>query len=272
MPVLYDLYRNDMMITLVKLKKMKQAGEKITCLTAYDASFAAILEQAGVEIILVGDSLGMVIQGHKDTLAVTMENMLYHIQIVKRAVTHSMLMVDMPFLSYNTPEQALENAGSLIKAGAQIVKLEGQENLLPIIEKLNAYDIPICAHLGLRPQSIYKISGYKAQGLDEISFSKIIEQAKAFVAAGADILLLECVPASLAKIISEQVEVPVIGIGAGKDCDAQVLVLYDILAISPKQPSFSRNFLSDTILSSIKAYVKAVKEQTFPSDKEILWK
>jgi 3-methyl-2-oxobutanoate hydroxymethyltransferase len=257
-------------ITVTTLRKMKQAGEKITCLTAYDASFSHILEEAGVEILLVGDSLGMVIQGQDSTLPVTLGDMIYHTRIVSGVSEKALIMADMPFMSYATPQQALFSAGRLLKeGGAHMVKLEGGAAMVKTVRELTGHGIPVCAHLGLLPQSVNKMGGYKVQGRDENSAHDMIVDARAMEEAGADIVLLECVPATLAAEITAALEVPVIGIGAGPQCDAQVLVSYDMLGITPgKRPKFSKDFLKDAedIRGAVSAYVQAVKDGTFPSD------
>ena len=256
-------------ITITRLKKMKQDGEKIACLTAYDASFARILDAAGVEILLVGDSLGMVIQGRETTLPVTLDEMIYHCRAVAAGSEHALLMVDMPFMADATPEQALHSAGRLMKeGGAQMVKLEGGARLRETVQALAAHGIPVCSHLGLLPQSVHKVGGYRVQGRDEAGALAMIEDATTLEAAGADMLLLECVPATLAAEITRAVDIPVIGIGAGPDVDAQVLVLYDMLGITPgKRPSFSHDFLAGAadIPAAVAAYVQAVKDGGFPT-------
>jgi len=256
--------------SLTKLLKMKQKGEKITSLTAYDASFAQLMEQAGIDIILVGDSLGMVIQGKESTVPVSMQEMIYHTQIVSRATKSSMIMADLPFATTYTPEVAYQNAARLMAEGeAQIVKIEGGQVMLKTIAYLSERGIPVCAHLGLLPQSVYKMGGYKVQGKDHESAKQIINEAALMEDAGADIVLLECVPKTLATEISKQLTVPVIGIGAGNGCDAQVLVCYDMLGITHGGgPSFSKNFLRDTgsVIAAFEAYKKAVKSGQFPND------
>ena len=257
-------------ITTSTLRKMKQAGEKITCLTAYDASFAQILEEEGVEIILVGDSLGMVIQGQDSTLPVKLGDMVYHTQTVRAANKKALVMTDLPFMTYATPMQALASAGRLMKeGGAHMVKLEGGAPMVDTVRHLAQHGIPVCAHLGLLPQSVNKLGGYMVQGRDEKEAQAMLADARAMEDAGADILLLECVPSLLAAEITAAVEVPVIGIGAGPQCDAQVLVLYDMLGITPgKRPRFSKDFLqqSGDIRSAVRAYVQAVKDGSFPAD------
>jgi len=257
-------------ITVTTLRKMKQAGEKITCLTAYDASFSHILEEAGVEILLVGDSLGMVIQGQDSTLPVTLGDMIYHTRIVSGVSEKALIMADMPFMSYATPQQALFSAGRLLKeGGAHMVKLEGGAAMVKTVYELASHGIPVCAHLGLLPQSVNKMGGYKVQGRDEKAAHDMINDARAMEEAGADIVLLECVPSTLAAEITAALEVPVIGIGAGPQCDAQVLVSYDMLGITPgKRPKFSKDFMQETgdIRGAVSAYVQAVKSGAFPAD------
>ncbi len=260
-------------ITLTTLRKMKEAGEKIVCLTAYDSTFAALLDEAGVEILLVGDSLGMVIQGRETTLPVTLEEMIYHSRCVARGCRRALLMVDMPFMADADPVQALRSAGRLMKeGGAQMVKLEGGATQLETVRRLGEHGIPVCAHLGLQPQSVHKLGGYRVQGRDEESARRIRQEALRLQEAGADMLLLECVPAALGAEISRSVTIPVIGIGAGPGCDAQVLVLYDMLGITPgKRPRFSHDFVADgggdagDIPAAVRRYVEAVKAGTFPA-------
>lgn len=256
-------------ITIPKLKALKQRGEKFTCLTAYDYSFAQLLEKCGVEVVLVGDSLGMVIKGHNTTLPVTIDDMIYHGKAVNRGLKHSMLMLDMPFGSLNSTQQTLDNASALMKqAGAQIVKLEGGAAQLEQIEALAQYSIPSCAHLGLQPQNIHKMGGYKVQGKAADEAQAMLDLALELEQAGTDILLLECVPNELAGEITKSLQIPVIGIGAGNQCDAQVLVLHDMLGITPGKPTkFSHNFLAESgsVEAAIKAYVEAVKNGDFPT-------
>lgn len=256
-------------VTLTTLRRHKAAGEKFAVLTAYDASFAHILATGGVEVLLVGDSLGMVIQGRDTTLPVTMEEMIYHTRAVCRGAGRAWVMADMPFLSCASPLQALENAGRLLKeGGAHCVKVEAHGGMGETVELLSRHGIPVCAHLGLLPQTVHKLGGYKVQGREHETAAEMIETACALVAAGADLLLLECVPARLAAEITAAVNVPVIGIGAGPDTDGQVLVLYDILGITPgKRPKFSRDFLaaSGSVTEAVATYVQAVKEGRFPA-------
>lgn len=255
-------------MTLTQLRKLKAAGEKITSLTAYDASFAHLLDQAGIDILLVGDSLGMVIQGHDSTLPVTTHDMIYHCQQVYRGSQRALLVVDMPFMSYATPDTALETAARLMREGqAQMVKLEGGAWLVETVRMLTERGIPVCAHLGLTPQSVHQIGGYRVQGRTEAEAERLRDDALALQAAGASLLVLECMPSDLAADMTSWLEIPVIGIGAGAACDGQVLVLYDLLGITPgKIPSFSKDFLRETgtIPAAIEAYISAVKNGTFP--------
>jgi len=256
-------------ITIQTLKAIKQRGERFACLTAYDASFAQLIAEADVEVLLVGDSLGMVVQGKETTLPVTMEEMIYHTANVTRSSADALVMADMPFMGDSTPELALHNAGRLMKeGGAQVVKLEGGQRMLETVATLADRGIPVCSHLGLLPQSVHKVGGYKVQGKDPATADIILEDAKAIEQAGADILLLECVPAALAHIITQSVTIPVIGIGAGPGCDGQVLVCYDMLGITPgKRPKFSKDFLQgkNRISEAFKAYGDAVKSGEFPA-------
>ena len=260
------------MITLAALNRMKQAHEKIACLTAYDASFAAQAEAAGVEVLLIGDSLGMVVQGQRSTLPVTLDDMIYHGRAVARGSDKALLVIDMPFMSYATPALALESAARLMREGeAHMVKLEGGAVQVETVRALTGHGIPVCAHLGLLPQSVHQLGGYRVQGRDAAGAETIHHDALELQAAGAGMLVLECVPVPLARRISAELGIPVIGIGAGVDCDGQVLVLYDMLGITPgKRPSFSRDFLADNpgIGAALRAYVQAVKDKSFPSGTE----
>lgn len=253
-------------LTIFDLLKMKQAGNKISSLTAYDSSFSALLDQAGLHVLLVGDSLGMVVQGHGSTLPVTMQDMIYHTQLVSRGRQQAFVIADLPFMSVATPTQAAENAALLIQqGGAQMVKIEGAK--IEIIQFMVQQGIPVCAHLGLLPQLIYQSGKYAVQGTDEKEAARIFAEAIKVEQAGAQMLIVECIPATLAGQISEQLSIPVIGIGAGVDCDGQVLVLYDILGISPgRKPKFSKDFMrqSDSIFNAVRSYVSEVTEKAFP--------
>ncbi len=262
-------HRHTKNLTLKDLQAMKTNNEKIACLTAYDASFAAILDQAGIDIILVGDSLGLVVQGHDSTVSVTMDDMIYHSQCVNSAVKHAFVVSDMPFMSYTNVEQALSNATDLIQlGGAQMVKLEASVRQVSIVQELSECGIPICAHLGLRPQYIHKLGGYSMQGNNDASANELFNSAEDLQAAGADILLLECVPHELANKITKNCSIPVIGIGAGPNCDGQILVLHDLLGITQGvKPKFAKNFLADAkdIPTAIASYVEDVKNLRFPN-------
>nr|VFK24613.1 MAG: ketopantoate hydroxymethyltransferase [Candidatus Kentron sp. LFY] len=254
-------------ITTLALQRMKQSGEKFTTLTAYDATFAGILDDAGVEVILIGDSLGMVIQGNETTVPVTMNDMAYHTRLVARGCQRALIMADMPFMSFATPEKALENAAHLMRQGAHMVKLEGGSHQVDTVHRIGLEGIPVCAHIGLRPQSIHKMGGYIVQGRGDKAARAMIDDAHALEEAGADILLLECVPSKLAREITSSVRIPVIGIGAGSHCDGQVLVLYDMLGITRgRTPKFVKNFLPEgkSISGAIEAFVRAVKSVEFP--------
>jgi 3-methyl-2-oxobutanoate hydroxymethyltransferase len=256
-------------VTLDTLKGMKRAGEKIACLTAYDYSFASLLDRAGIDLIMVGDSLGMVMQGNENTLTVTVSDMVYHSRCVARGVSRALLVVDMPFMSYQvSPQRALTNAGRLMqRGGAQVIKLEGGAPMAETVRLLTERGLPVCAHLGLTPQSVHQLGGYRVQGRDEQTATRIHEDAKVLQQAGAGLLVLEAIPAELAKVITAELEIPTIGIGAGLDCDGQILVLQDMLGLYPRTPpKFSKNFMPDasSIEGAIKAYAAAVKTGTFP--------
>ena len=254
-------------ITSSTLLKFKQEGKKFTALTAYDASFASAFDTEGVDVLLVGDSLGMVLQGHDDTLPVTNDDIAYHTRCVRRGIKRALLIADMAFMTYATPEQAMTNATLLMQAGANMVKVEGGHWLLETITKLTERGIPVCAHLGLTPQSVHVFGGFKVQGRDADNAQRILDEAKAIEAAGAQLLVVECIPASLAKAITEALTIPVIGIGAGADTDGQILVMHDVLGISSGYiPRFSKNYLKQTgeIRSAIRAYIDEVANGTFP--------
>ncbi len=256
-------------VTLGTLARMKAQGEKIACLTCYDASFAVLLDAADVDVVLVGDSLGMVIQGRETTVAVTMDHMVYHCAAVARGVHRPFLIADLPFMSYPTKERALENAVRLMQeGGAQMVKLESGAGQIEIVEFLAGHDIAVCAHLGLKPQSVHKTGGFRVQGRQEEAARRMIVDAKRLEAAGADVVLLECIPAELGKRVAAELAVPLIGIGAGPDTDGQILVLYDILDItSGRKPRFVRNFMSGAgdNLEAVKRYVAAVRDRSYPA-------
>ena len=256
-------------VNVATLRDMKAQGEPIACLTAYDASYAVLVDAAGTDLVLVGDSLGMVIQGHDTTVPVTVDDIVYHSRAVARGLRRAFLVADMPFMSYANPDQALANSVRMMQAGgAMMIKLEGGEGQIEIVEHLARHDIPVCAHLGLRPQSVHKIGGFRVQGREAEKAEEMIRAATRLQDAGADIVLLECVPNELGKTIRDALEVPVIGIGAGPDVDGQILVLYDILDITQgRTPRFVRNFQVEhtSPLQAIEAYVKAVKDHSYPA-------
>jgi 3-methyl-2-oxobutanoate hydroxymethyltransferase len=255
-------------VTLGTLARMKAHGEKIASLTCYDASFAVLLDAADVDVVLVGDSLGMVIQGRDTTVPVTMDQMVYHSAAVARGLHRPFLIADLPFMSYPTKERALENAVRLMQeGGAKMVKLESGGGQVEIVEFLTSHDIAVCAHLGLRPQSVHKTGGFRVQGREDDAAARMLEDAKRLEAAGADVVLLECIPSALGKTITDALAVPVIGIGAGPDTDGQILVLYDILDITTgRKPRFVHNFMAGAgdNLEAVKSYVAAVRTRTYP--------
>lgn len=256
-------------VTLSTIKEMKRRGEKITCLTAYDYSFSSLLDRAGIDMVMVGDSLGMVMQGHDSTLPVSVADMVYHSRCVARGVRRALLIVDMPFMSYQqSPQHAMASAGRLMqKGGAQVVKLEGGEPMAETVRFLVGRGIPVCAHLGLTPQSVHQLGGYRVQGRETTTAERIRRDAKLLQEAGASLLVLEAVPSELAKTITAELEIPTIGIGAGKDCDGQVLVLQDMLGIYPRpSPKFSKNFMQGAagVEAAVTAYISAVKAGSFP--------
>ena len=257
-----------MAVTLSTLKAMRNSGEKIAVLTCYDASFARVLDTAGVDVLLVGDSLGMVVQGHATTLPVKLAEMAYHTRCVAAGTERAFIVADLPFGSYQpSPEHAFTAAARLMAAGAHMVKLEGGAVMVDTVAFLTQRGIPVCAHLGLLPQSVNQLGGYRVQGRDDEAAAQLIADARALEAAGAGMIVLEMVPASLAKAVTEALAIPTIGIGAGVDCSGQVLVLYDMLGLYPRAPKFSKNFLagSNGIEAAARAYVAAVKDGAFPA-------
>ena len=255
-------------VTISTLDGIKAAGEKFACITAYDATFARLIEEAGAETMLVGDSLGMVLQGHDSTIPVTIRDMEYHTRCVARAARSALVLADMPFMSYGHTQQALRNASRLMQAGAQMVKLEGGVWLSETIHALVERGIPVCAHLGLTPQSVNVFGGYRVQGRTPEQAKSILANAVQIQDAGASVLLLECIPAPLASAITAKVDIPVIGIGAGPDTDAQVLVMHDLLGLSPRQPRFVENFMQgqSSVQGALKAFVDAVKHGAYPRE------
>lgn len=255
-------------ITVPRLREMKARREKIVMLTAYDASFAVQCEVAGVDVVLVGDSLGMVVQGYTNTLPVSVDAMVYHSAAVARGLSSALLITDLPFMSFCDVRTALQSSARLMAEGsAAMVKLEGAGYALDIIRALTERDIPVCAHLGLTPQSVHKLGGYHMQGTTKSTAERLLADAHAVQDAGADLLVLECVPAALATHVTDELQIPTIGIGAGAACDGQVLVLYDLLGITyGKRPRFSKDFLTgnDSVSAAIQAYVEAVRDGEFP--------
>ena len=256
-------------VTLNTLKKLKESREKFVCATAYSFCEAYAVSDAQVEVILVGDSLGMVVQGHSSSLPVTVEEVAYHIRCVRRGNQGALLMADLPFMSYYSEMKSLENAAVLMRDGAQMVKLEGGAWLAESTHLLSQRGIPVCAHMGLTPQSINHLGGYRVQGRDPDKAQTMIDEARILQDAGASILLLECVPVALGQTITEKLDIPVIGIGAGPHTDGQILVLHDMLGLYPGKPAkFVKNFLAgheDGIQGSIKRFVEAVKSKEFPA-------
>lgn len=256
-------------VTINTLQKMKNEGQRFAALTAYDATQAHWVSSAGVEVLLVGDSLGMVIQGNDSTVPVSLDDMVYHTRAVARGNQNGLLMADVPFMMAATVERTLEAAHALMQAGAEIIKVEGGAWLAPAIEILARNGVPVCAHLGLTPQAVNKFGGYRVQGKTDTAGEQLLADAKALEDAGADVLLVECIPAPLAKRLTAQSRVPVIGIGAGADTDGQVLVLYDMLGMNPgRNARFVRNFMADADCpqAAIAAYADAVRNRSFPAE------
>ena len=255
-------------LTTSNLAKMRSEGTRIAMLTCYDASFAALLDSVGIDILLIGDSLGMVLQGHDSTLPVTLENMVYHTTSVVRGSTRAFILADMPFGSYQeSPAQAFRNAARLMAAGAQMVKLEGGADFAETVHFLVARGIPVCAHVGLLPQSVHALGGYRVQGKSAEAQARLLADAHALQDAGAQMLLMEAIPASLAARVTQELRVPTIGIGAGAGCSGQVLVLHDMLNVFPgKKARFVRNFMdgSSDIGDAVKRYLDAVRDGSFP--------
>jgi 3-methyl-2-oxobutanoate hydroxymethyltransferase len=255
-------------LTLSTLRRMKADQAPIVALTAYDYSFARQLDAAGVDVVLVGDSLGMVMQGHASTVPVTLDDMVYHTRCVARGLERAYLMVDLPFLSDTDDRAALASAARLMKeGGADMVKIEAHAAQAPMVEALARAGVPVCAHFGLRPQRVGQLGGYRVQGRDEAGARQVLDDARVLEAAGADVLLVECLSAAVAAQVRGQTSLPLIGIGAGVDCDGQILVLQDMLGITPGQPPrFSHDFLADTgrIQDALEAYVSAVRTRQFP--------
>jgi 3-methyl-2-oxobutanoate hydroxymethyltransferase len=255
-------------VTVPKLQAMRDAGEKIAMLTCYDASFSALCDRAGVDVLLIGDSLGNVLQGHTTTLPVSLDDIAYHTACVARAQPLALIVADLPFGTYGTPEEAFASSVKLMRAGAQMVKLEGGEWLAPTVKMLVERAVPVCAHIGLTPQSVHAFGGFKVQGKTESGAAQMLRDAQALQDAGAQLVVIEAVPSSLGAMVTKQLRIPTIGIGAGVDCSGQVLVLHDMLGIFPgKRPRFVKDFMQGqpNIEAAVAAYVKAVKEATFPA-------
>lgn len=255
-------------VTVPKLQAMRETGEKIAMLTCYDASFASLLDRAGVDVLLIGDSLGNVLQGHSTTLPVTLDDIAYHTACVARAQPRALVMADLPFGTYGTPADAFESAVKTMRAGAQMIKLEGGEWLADTVRFLVERSVPVCAHVGLTPQSVHAFGGFKVQGKTEAAAAQLVRDARAIQDAGAQMLLIEAIPSAVAAAVTNEVRIPTIGIGAGIDCSGQVLVLHDMLGIFPgKQARFVKNFMdgAPSVFAAVEAYVKAVKDGTFPA-------
>jgi 3-methyl-2-oxobutanoate hydroxymethyltransferase len=265
MSYLQDLSRAA--VTVPKLQSMRDAGEKITMLTCYDASFAALLDRAGLDTLLIGDSLGNVLQGHTTTLPVTVDEIAYHTACVARGNRHALVIADLPFGSYGTREDAYANSVKLMRAGAQMVKLEGGVWLADTVRFLVERSVPVCAHIGLTPQSVHAFGGFKVQGKTEAAAAQLYADADALQAAGAQLFVIEGVPSAVGAAVTQRVASPVIGIGAGPDCSGQVLVLHDMLGVFPgKRPRFVKDFMAGqgSIEAAVAAYIKDVKEGRFP--------
>ena len=254
--------------TVPALADAKRAGRRMAMLTAYDAGFARVMDRNGVDLVLVGDSLGMVVQGHDSTLPVTVADIAYHTAAVARVLTRALLLADLPFQADATPERALDASTVLLQAGAQMVKLEGAGPKLEVIRFLTEREIPVCSHLGLTPQSVLRLGGYKVQGREEQAAERLLADARAVAEAGAALLVLECVPTPLARRITEAVDIPTIGIGAGPHCDGQVLVLHDFLGLDSghRRPRFVKDFLAEggSVDGAVRAYAQAVRDGSFP--------
>jgi 3-methyl-2-oxobutanoate hydroxymethyltransferase len=257
-----------MRVTLSTLNKMAQEGDRITMLTCYDASFAALLDASGVDTLLIGDSLGNVLQGHETTLPVTLRDIVYHTQCVARGTKRAFIIGDMPFGTFQvSPQEAFRNAVEIMAAGAQMVKIEGGKIMLETIEFLVQRGVPVCGHIGLTPQSVHQLGGFKVQGRQQSDAERLIEEAKVLESAGAGMIVLEAIPAALGRDVTKAIRTPTIGIGAGVDCSGQVLVLHDMLDVFPgKKAKFVKNFMrgAGSIQAAVQAFVKEVKAGTFP--------
>lgn len=254
-------------LTVNHLNRMKQDGEKIAMLTCYDATFARAMDSAGVDIILVGDSLGMVVQGRSSTVGVSVNDVAYHTRCVARGLQRTLLLADMPFGSFHNAATAMENAVTLLGSGSAMVKLEGAGPMIEIVRYMAQRGVSVCGHLGLTPQSVHQLGGFRVQARDEAGAQQLLADARALQDAGAQLLVIECVPSDLGQQVSAQLDIPVIGIGAGAGCDGQVLVMHDMLGLGDRAPKFVANFMpqADSIEGAFEAYVRAVKDQQFPS-------
>lgn len=255
-------------VTTHTLHTMRSNGDKITMLTCYDASFATLMERAGVETILIGDSLGMVCQGHNSTLPVTLQDIAYHTAAIARGTSTVLIIADLPFGTYPTPEKAFDNAAKLMQAGAHMIKLEGGVWLSETVKFLTERGIPVCAHIGLTPQSVHQLGGFKVQGKTSDGATQLHADALAMQQSGASLIVLEAIPAALGKEVTDRLSIPTIGIGAGPDCSGQVLVMHDMLGVFPGHKArFVRNFMesADSIQGAMNAYVTAVKDGSFPA-------
>lgn len=258
-------------VTLKTLAELKRSGVPITMLTAYDASMAAVFDRAGIDCLLVGDSLGNVIQGRDSTVPVTVGQMAYHVECVRRGTHRALVIGDMPFLSYSDPPVAIDTARALMQAGAEMVKLEGGSAVTETVRRLSELGVPVCGHLGLTPQSVHRLSGYRVQARAPAARTRLIEEAGALERAGCEMLVLECIPKQLAAEVAANLEIPVIGIGAGPGVDGQVLVSYDALGLGTgRRPRFVRDFMSGagSIDAAVTAFIEAVRDGRFPSDEE----
>ncbi|YCI28493.1 3-methyl-2-oxobutanoate hydroxymethyltransferase [Erwinia sp. PK3-005] len=254
--------------TISHLRQWKQAGKKFASITAYDFSFARLFADEGMQVMLVGDSLGMTVQGHESTLPVTVDDIAYHTAAVRRGAPHCLLLADLPFMSYATPQQTCENAGQLMRAGANMVKLEGGAWLADTVRMLTERAVPVCGHLGLTPQSVNIFGGYKVQGRDSEAANRLLADAQALEAAGAQLMVLECVPVALAQRVTQALNIPVIGIGAGNVTDGQILVMHDAFGITGGHiPKFAKNFLAETgdIRAAVRQYIQEVEEASYPA-------
>ncbi|WP_340614541.1 3-methyl-2-oxobutanoate hydroxymethyltransferase [Xenorhabdus thailandensis] len=252
--------------TLADLNQLKKDKRKFATITAYDASFAHLFAEQGINVMLIGDSLGMTIQGFDSTLPVTVDDISYHTRSVRAGASHAFLIADMPFMSYATPEQSFNNAAALMRSGANMVKIEGGDWLCETVKMLTERAVPVCGHLGLTPQSVNVLGGYKVQGRDDASAQKLFDDAIALEKAGMQLLVLECVPTALAQRITEALDIPVIGIGAGNMTDGQILVMHDALGITASPPKFAKNFLAETgnIRDAIRLYIEHVESGAYP--------